>query len=50
MFYTQIIHYNEEEEYTCKTATTVKEASALIESGFTYVTEMDGLKLFRKCK
>jgi len=28
----------------------VEEAKALIESGFEYVTEMDGVKLFRKRK
>ncbi|MDH5374953.1 MAG: tyrosine-type recombinase/integrase [Candidatus Bathyarchaeota archaeon] len=50
MFYTQLIHYNEEEEYTCKAATNIKEATELIENGFQYVTEMDGLKLFRKRK
>ena len=50
MFYTQLIAYNEEEEYTCKTATNVKEATELIENGFTYVTEIDGTKLFRKRK
>jgi len=50
MFYTQLIHYNEEEEYTCKAATNVKEATDLIEHGFEYITEMEGLKLFRKRK
>jgi len=50
MFYTQLIHYNEEEEYTCKTATNVKEATELIEIGFQYITEIDGIKLFRKRK
>jgi integrase len=50
MFYTQLITFNENEEYTCKTATNIKEAAELIEAGFQYVTEMDGLKLFRKRK
>ncbi|MCK4477370.1 tyrosine-type recombinase/integrase [Candidatus Bathyarchaeota archaeon] len=50
MFYTQLITFNEEEEYTCKTANTVKEATDLIENGFQYITEMDGLKLFKKRK
>ncbi len=48
--YTQLIHFNEEEEYTCKTATTVKQAQELIEHGFQYITEIDGTKLFRKRK
>jgi integrase len=39
-----------EAEYTCKTATTIKEATDLIEAGFQYITEMDGVKIFRKRK
>jgi len=50
MFYTQLITYNEEDDYTCKTASNVKEAADLIENGFEYITEMEGLKLFRKRK
>jgi len=50
LIYTQLLHLNEEDEYTCKTASNVKEATQLIENGFTYVTEIDGLKLFRKRK
>lgn len=47
--YTQLINLKDN-DYTCKTATTVKEASELIESGFEYVTELQGIKLFRKRK
>ena len=36
--------------YVCKTANTVEEAKRLIEQGFEYVTEIDGVKLFRKPK
>jgi len=50
MFYTQLLAYNDDEEYTCKTATNVEQATQLIENGFQYVTEMDGFKLFRKRK
>jgi integrase len=50
MLYTQLVTFNEEEEYTCKTASNVKEATDLIEHGFQYVTEIDGFKLFRKRK
>jgi site-specific recombinase XerD len=39
-----------EEEFTCKTAKTIAEATALIEAGFQYITEMEGLKLFKKRK
>jgi hypothetical protein len=38
------------EEYVCKVAENVEEAKALIESGFEYVTEVNGIKLFRKRK
>ena len=50
MFYTQLITYSDEEEYTCKTASNVNEATDLIEHGFQYITEMDGIKLFKKRK
>jgi len=50
MIYTQLISFSEEEEYTCKTASTIKEARDLIEHGFQYITELDGIKLFRKRK
>jgi hypothetical protein len=32
----------------CRSAETVEEAKTLISKGFEYVTEMDGVKLFRK--
>jgi len=38
------------DDFVCKTAKTPKEISDLIEVGFDYVTEMDGLKFFRKRK
>jgi len=50
MHYLSGIHLDEEEEYTCRTASNVKEATELIEAGFTYVTEIDELKLFKKRK
>jgi hypothetical protein len=50
MFYTQLVTFNEEEEYTCKTATTIQEATNLIEHGFQFVTEIDETKLFKKRK
>lgn len=39
-----------EDEYNVKVAHDVKEACQLIETGFEYVTEMDGAKIFRKRK
>ncbi|MDH5389870.1 MAG: tyrosine-type recombinase/integrase [Candidatus Bathyarchaeota archaeon] len=48
--YIQLLETLENDEYHCKTATTIQEATNLIENGFEYVTEIDGLKLFRKRK
>jgi len=48
MHYIRAITIGGEEEYTCKTATNMKEAAQLIENGFEYITKMDGTKLFRK--
>jgi integrase len=39
-----------EDEFVSKVAKTVKEAQELIESGFDYVTDVEGYKLFRKRK
>jgi integrase len=47
--YMHLMNLNDD-EWTCKTAANVNEATALIEAGFQYVTEMDGLKLFKKRK
>jgi hypothetical protein len=38
------------DDFTCKVARSVDEAKELVEDGFDYVTDMDGLKLFRKRK
>jgi integrase len=51
LIYTQLINYNEEEEYTSRTATNGKEAQNLIENGFEYVlTTPQELMIFRKRK
>jgi integrase len=49
LVYTHLINF-ETDEFVCKVAKTVEEASALVESGFDYVTDIDGLKLFRRRK
>ncbi len=49
LIYTHLIPFAKD-EYVCKVAHNLEEAQALIESGFEYVTEMDGVKLFRKRK
>ena len=50
LVYTQLVDWKNSDDYTCKIASSIQEASSLIESGFDYVTELDGIKLFRKRK
>jgi hypothetical protein len=38
------------DNFTCKVAKDLNEATQLIEAGFEYITEMDNVKLFRKRK
>ncbi len=42
--------FRDVKEYISKTAKTVGEACFLIEAGFEYVCDMDGVKIFRKPK
>jgi hypothetical protein len=49
MKYTQLINFKES-EYDTATATDVVEAKQLIASGFEYVTNIKGIKIFRKPK
>jgi len=49
LIYTQLVKF-ESDEYICKVAKTPEEISKLIEAGFEYVCEQDGLKFFRKRK
>jgi len=48
--YTQLVAFNQEDEWHCKTAITLKELKELIEAGFEYITEIDGRKVLRKRK
>ena len=48
--YTQLVAIPQSEKHICKTATTIEEEKELIEAGFTYITEMDNTKMFRKRK
>ena len=50
LIYTHLVSFNDEEEFYSATAKTVEEAKKLIETGFEYVTEMQGVKLFKKRK
>jgi integrase len=49
LVYTHLVNFGSD-DYICKVAHTVDERTLLIENGFEYVTEMDGMKLFRKRK
>jgi hypothetical protein len=46
--YTQLVHFDAPDAYICKVAKTEQEIGALIESGFEYICENDGLEFFRK--
>ena len=50
LIYTQLLQFEKDDNYTCKIAQTVEQATDLIENGFEYITEMDGIKLLRKRK
>jgi integrase len=50
LIYTQLINNEGDDEYICKAAKTIEQAAELIEAGFEYVCEIDGVKLFRKRK
>jgi integrase len=47
--YTHMVAFKDD-EYHSATASTVKEACKLIEIGYEYVTELEGIKIFRKRK
>jgi len=49
LIYTQLVTF-ENDDFICKAAANVKEATELIEAGFDYVCEMADVKLFRKRK
>jgi len=49
MKYTQLIQFKDD-DYEVATASTLEEAKNVIASGFEYVTEKDGIMLFRKPK
>jgi len=50
MIYTELVALATDEEFICKVAESLEEAQTLIEGGFEYVTEFNGVKLFRKRK
>lgn len=49
LVYTHLVQF-ESDDWICRVAKNVQEATKLIETGFDYVTQIDGVKLFRKRK
>jgi integrase len=49
LVYTHLVNFGSE-EYVCKATGNLDEASKLVEAGFEFVVDMDGVKLFRKRK
>jgi integrase len=50
LIYIRLVNFEEKDEFIVKVAENVTEACQLIEAGFEYITEMEGVKLFRKRK
>ena len=48
--YIQLLENLGNDEYHCKAAKTINEATQLIENGFEYVTTIEGIQLFKKRK
>jgi integrase len=46
----QSLYLNQTDEWTCKTASTLKEYTDLLEAGFTYVSDYENIKVLRKRK
>ncbi len=42
MVYTHFVNFGGD-DYVCKVAKTLEEATVLVDAGFEYVTEMDGI-------
>jgi hypothetical protein len=49
MRYTQLVDF-ESDDYHVRTAKSLREDEELISAGFEYVTERDGVKIYRKRK
>jgi len=49
MRYTQLVHFKDDESEV-ETASTIKEAKELLKIGFDYITEKNGVMLFRRPK
>ncbi|MEM1562517.1 MAG: hypothetical protein QXJ19_04640 [Candidatus Bathyarchaeia archaeon] len=50
LIYTHLVEGLKEDGYVCRVARTPNEIAELIEAGFEYICEHEGLKFFRKRK
>ncbi len=50
LLYTQLLDTANDDEFICKIAKTPKEIQELIENGFEYTCDLEGMKFFRKRK
>jgi hypothetical protein len=50
LVYTHLVSFEEENAYIIKVASTIDEFTALLESGFEYVSDYEGKKVLRKRK
>jgi len=50
LIYTQLINFDEDDNFHSATAKTIQEAQKLVEAGFEFVCAFDDVKLFRKRK
>lgn len=52
LIYVQLAYeiFRDQQEYVSKVARNVEEACALVEAGFEYVCDIEGVKIFRKPK
>jgi integrase len=49
LMYTQLIQFKDD-DYVCKAAKTLEQAKELVEAGFEFICDVEGVKLFRKRK
>ena len=50
LVYTHLVEFDEDDPYIAKVAKTLDEFTELLELGFTFVTDFDGIKVLRKRK
>jgi hypothetical protein len=50
LVYTHLVQFEPDDQFICRVAQTIGEATNLVEVGFEYVCDMQDAKLFRKRK